>query len=91
MQEKLYGSDKNCVPKYKGFFGKKLCTCFVHYFDKLDKNIGQETPRISLVPPQGISFFSSFLTRNLKQRKMGCVNVRDTQKLPFLHFFSNQM
>ena len=24
MQDKLYGSDKNCVPKYKGFFGKNF-------------------------------------------------------------------
>ena len=69
--------DKNCVPKCKGFFGKKLCTCFVHYFDKLDKNIGQKIPRIFLVPQQGISFFSSFLTRNLKPRKMGCLFVKN--------------
>ena len=74
---KIVWGVKNCVPFTKNmvfFFEKNLCAFFVHFLDKLGgKKVGREIPRIFLVFSRGISFFSSFLTRNQKPRKMQCV------------------
>ena len=76
------------------FFLEKLVHLFVHFLDKLDKNVSPEIPRIFLVPRQGISFFSSFLTRNLKPRKMRCVLmtiVEVTVTTTFILLFVNEL
>ena len=80
---------KNAKKNYRGC--QKLCTFFVHFLDELDKNIGQEIPRIFLDPRQRRSFFSWLLTRNLKPRKMGCVLVGDTQSAKPRYFLIHHL
>ena len=75
----VLGGQKLCAfsQKYGTFWGKNLCAFFVHFLDKLGAPLRLKSrsgnssnfPRSS----RGISFFSSFLTRNQKPRKMQCV------------------
>ena len=46
----IWGSQKLCSKYIKVFFGKICAPFFVQFLDKLDKDIGQEIPRIFLVP-----------------------------------------
>ena len=69
----MYEGSKIVFQEYGDFFGKFCAPFFIHLLDKLHKNVGQNIPWIFLIPWQGISSFSSFLTRNFKPRKMQCV------------------
>ena len=69
----MYEGLKIVFQEYGDFFGKFCAPFFIHLLDKLHKNVGQNIPWIFLIPWQGISSFSSFLTRNFKPRKMRCI------------------
>ena len=76
----MYEGLKIVFQEYGDFFGKFCAPFFIHLLDKLHKNVGQNIPWIFLIPWQGISSFSSFLTRNFKPRKMRCVLINLANK-----------